>query len=181
MENDTQEEVKDLEATTEESETKEAEEEQEEEKPVESPEAKRARLKRQLEQHNKKYGFKEEDKPKPTPEVKSKKDDLTMQEAMTLMKSNVHEEDIESVKRFAKLENISIADALKHDELKAVLRVREEKRKTSEATSTGKTPRGTSQVSDEVILERANKGQVPDAGSKEAEALFWARHGGRRS
>jgi hypothetical protein len=109
-----------------------------------------------------------------------KKDDLTMLEAMTLMKSGVHEEDIESVKRFAKLENISIADALKNDELKAVLHVREEKRKTSEATNTGKSPRGTGQVTDEVILERANKGQIPEAGSKEAEALFWARHGGRR-
>jgi hypothetical protein len=109
-----------------------------------------------------------------------KKDDLTMLEAMTLMKSGVHEEDIESVKRFAKLENISIADALKNDELKAVLHVREEKRKTAEATSTGKSPRGSTQVSDEVLLERANKGQIPEAGSKEADALFWARHGGRR-
>ena len=110
----------------------------------------------------------------------SKKDDLTMLEAMTLMKNNVNEEDIESVKRFAKLENISIAEALKNDELKAVLHVREEKRKTAEATSTGRTPRGKSEVSDEVIIARASKGEIPDANTSDAEKLFWARRGGKK-
>lgn len=109
-----------------------------------------------------------------------KKEDLTVNDAYVLLKSNIHEDDLEYVKKFAKMDGLSLADAIKNDELKAVLKVREEKRKTSEATSVGRTPRGTSQVSDEVILEKASKGHIPDAGSKEAEALFWARRGGRR-
>jgi len=31
-----------------------------------------------------------------------------------------------------------------------------------------------------VVLEKFRKGDVPDVGSKEAEALFWARRGGKK-
>src|SRR5690349_15732462 len=43
----------------------------------------------------------------------SKSDDLSQKDLLHLVKAEVHEDDIDRVVKFAKLENISIADALK--------------------------------------------------------------------
>lgn len=107
-------------------------------------------------------------------------DDLTQKDLLSIVRANVHDDDIDRVAKFAKLEGISIAEALKHDDLKAILRSRDEARASAEAANTGNVRRAVPKIDPQVIVAKANKGEIPEAGSKEAEELFWARRGGRR-
>lgn len=107
-------------------------------------------------------------------------DDLSQKDLLALVRADVHDDDIDRVAKFAKLEGISIADALKHSDLKAILSSRAEARKSAEATAVKPARNGAPKVSDEVIIAKAAKGEIPAPGSPEAEALFWARRGGKR-
>jgi len=90
------------------------------------------------------------------------KEELSSADTIALIRGNISDEDIETVKKFAKNEGISITEAIKNDELKAVLKVREEKRNVADATNITTTKRGSTKVSDETILDDANKGKLPD-------------------
>ncbi len=100
--------------------------------------------------------------------TEAKKPDYSLQDIRALGK--VHDDDVDRVTKFAKSNDVSIAKALKDDDLKAILSSREEKRKTAEATNTGKGKRGTSKVSDETVLKDFEDGKPPaeddDAGIK---------------
>jgi hypothetical protein len=121
-------------------------------------------------------------------ELKAKKEqeapqgDLSQKDLLSIVRADVHDDDVDRVVKFAKLENISIADALKHGDLKAILSSRAEVRKTAEATSVKPARSGAPKVSPEAIVAQASKGgeNIPKAGTAEAEALFWARRGGKR-
>jgi hypothetical protein len=76
--------------------------------------------------------------------------------------SSVHDEDIERVEKFAKSEGVPIHEALKNEDLKAIIRNREEQRKTAETANTGGSKRGTYKMSDETLLENFNKGIIPE-------------------
>lgn len=75
---------------------------------------------------------------------------------------NVHDDDVDFVTNWAKTNKMEIADAVKDDDVKTVLRAHEEKRKTAEATNTGGGRRGTQGVPAEVLVEKANKGELKD-------------------
>ena len=90
-----------------------------------------------------------------------KEDDLSPKEWHAVYKANVDEEDVEEVKLYARSHNIDVSSALKTPELKAILGVKAEYRKTAEATAIGSTRRGTSKISDEALLANARKGNVP--------------------
>lgn len=75
--------------------------------------------------------------------------------------SKVHEDDIERVEKFAKDEGVSIKEALKNDELTAILNVRAEKRNVSDATNTGNSRRVSAKVSDEALIANASSGKLP--------------------
>ena len=107
-------------------------------------------------------------------------DDLSPKEWMFIAKADVHEDDIDRVVKFSKLEGISVQEALKHSDLKAILASRAEARKSAEATSIKSARIPATKISPEVIVEKAKKGDIPAKGSAEAEELFWARRGGRR-
>jgi hypothetical protein len=76
--------------------------------------------------------------------------------------AKVHDDDVDRVEKFAKAENIPIAEALKNDDLKAILKHREEQRKTAEAANTGGARRGSSKITDETILADFERGILPD-------------------
>lgn len=118
-------------------------------------------------------GKKEE---KPTPQG----DDLSPKDWMYLAKADVHDDDIDRVVKFSKLEGITVQEALKHSDLKAILSSRAEARKSAEAISVKPSSRGAQKPNPEVIVAEAAKGKIPQAGTPEAEELFWARRGGRR-
>lgn len=110
----------------------------------------------------------------------SQEDDLSPKDWMYLAKADVHDDDLDRVVKFAKLEGITVQEALKHSDLKAILASRAEARKTAEAISTKPARVAATKISPEVIVEKAKKGEIPAKGSAEAEELFWARRGGRR-
>tara|TARA_R110000868_G_scaffold387646_1_gene656280 strand:+ start:4880 stop:5401 length:522 start_codon:yes stop_codon:yes gene_type:complete len=92
----------------------------------------------------------------------------------------IEEEDFEEVLDMAKFKKLSIAETLKLGATKAILAEKAEFRKTAEVSNTGNARRGASKVSDDVLLKNLADGKIPDAGSDEAERLFWARRGGKR-
>lgn len=114
-------------------------------------------------------------KPHQKEEVQSNSKDLSMSDMFALMRSNVSEEDLDYVKKFAQLENKSVADVLKQDELKQVLAIRAEKRNTALATNTRTTVRGNQKVSEDILLDRAlRRGELPDS-DEDLDRLVRAR------
>lgn len=113
-------------------------------------------------------------------ELDKKDTALSPKDILLLSKEDINEEeDIDEVIKFADYNKISVADALKNKTLKTILADRAEERASAHAAQTrGQRPAVT--TTDESLKERLSKGEVPEAGSKEAEQLFWARRGGKR-
>lgn len=82
---------------------------------------------------------------------------------------DVHDDDVEKIEKFAKSEGVSIAEAMKNEDLQAILKHRQELRKSAEATNTGGGKRGVSKLSPEQIVSSAHSGQEVDP-AKLAEA-----------
>jgi hypothetical protein len=92
----------------------------------------------------------------------------------------IPEEDFEEVLDMAKFKKLSIAETLKLGATKAILAEKAEFRRTSEMSNTGNARRGASKVSDDVLLANLSKGEIPES-KEEAERLFWAKRGGKRT
>ncbi len=115
-------------------------------------------------------------------ETKTNGDDISQKDLLAIVRADVHDDDVERVIKFAKLENITISEALKHEDLKAILSSRSEARRSAEAMNVKPARSGAPKVSPEAIIAQVSKGgeHIPKAGTAEAEALFWARRGGKR-
>lgn len=82
--------------------------------------------------------------------------------------------------KFAKDEGISIPEALKNSELKAILDVRAEERRTASATQT-RSARGVARPTGEDLLRKAEKtGELPSS-SEDMTALAEARIARKRA
>lgn len=103
---------------------------------------------------------------------------LSTADTIALLTAKVHEDDIERVERFAKSEGISIKEALKNTELKAILSVRSEERETATAANIGPARRGKTESTGESLLEKANAGNLPDS-DDEISRLMQAKMGKR--
>ena len=90
------------------------------------------------------------------------KGNLSPSDLLAVIGAKVHEDDMERVERFAKSENVTIKEALKNPELKAILDLREEQRTTANATNVTNVRRGSTQVSDETLLSDASSGKLPE-------------------
>lgn len=99
---------------------------------------------------------------------------LSSSDLIAVTNAKLHEDDFERVERFAKSENLTLRDALKHPELKAILDLREEQRKTAQATNVSTTRRSSNVTTDDVLLSNASKGDIPDNDS-EIERLIAAK------
>ncbi len=89
--------------------------------------------------------------------------------ALTLAK--VPQEDIEEVSNYARYKGISIKEALNTTVLKTQLIENAEKRFTASGSSTGNSRRVSSRLSPEEIINRAERGDLPD----DVESLAKAR------
>lgn len=98
-----------------------------------------------------------------------------------LTKAGVEEEDVEEVIRISKINGTSIKETLKDDYVKTVLKGRVEKRNSADAMNTRTAKKSNKGLSDNEVLNNARLGNVPEAGTNEAEQLFWARRGGKKS
>ncbi len=88
---------------------------------------------------------------------------INLADSVAILNAKVHEDDIERVERYAKSEGVSIREALKDPELKAILALREENRNTAVATNTSNTRRGSTQVAADVLIANAQNGKLPDS------------------
>lgn len=102
---------------------------------------------------------------------------LTTTDILAIAKADIHEEDIDRVTKFAKMEGISVKEALGNDDLRAILERRAESRKTAQASNTGShRPSATEKSSDQLVSE-ARSGKMPDVNNLDAffEAELKAR------
>jgi hypothetical protein len=114
-------------------------------------------------------------KPKPVvhPPVKptQQSDNFNLEDVAVLVSNVPLKEDRDVVKKFAKLENKSLEDALRDPIVRGILKERAEERKTAEVANTSPSRRTTAKVSDEALIQKAEQGDWPD----DPEALVEAR------
>lgn len=112
-------------------------------------------------------------KPEPT-----QNSSLTVYDTIALMNAKVTEaEDIKEVEEYARFKGVSVSEALKSGVIKTILADKAEERKTAQATNTGKARVGSSTLPDEVVLKNASLGKLPD----DPSALVNARFNSRRN
>lgn len=90
-----------------------------------------------------------------------KKDDLSTEDLYALIEAKVPKEDMEEVKRAAKLLGKPIAEALNDTVVKTILSQRAEVRESALAADTGGSKRTTTKETGEDLLLKAKKGQFP--------------------
>jgi len=108
-----------------------------------------------------------------TPKIPS----YSLKDAVVLSNAlkDVHEDDIDFVEKWANDNKVSIAEAKNNEDVKAVLRNREEHRKTAQAANTGGSKRGTSKTSGQELLNRfTDKEELPES-DEEMDKLVEAR------
>ena len=125
----------------------------------------------------------EADLKKIKPPVDNKKDESSMstKDFYALNKANVPEEDVDDVLEYAKFKGISVQDALASSVVKATLAEKSEVRRTAQATNTRQTRSQNTKTDGASIIANVKGGKgedaLPNAGTEDAEALFWARRG----
>lgn len=85
--------------------------------------------------------------------------DLSTKDLYALMDAKVPQDDIDEVRDYAKLKNMSISEALKSSFVKTLLSEKAEQRNVAQAANTG-TTRRSSKMSDEALLDAAKKGKL---------------------
>lgn len=99
---------------------------------------------------------------------------FSLKDALALQNAKVHEDDIDQVADYAKFKGITLAEALKDNVVKTMLATSEENRKTAEAANVSTARRGAAKVTDDTLLEKASKGDLPDS-EAEIERLMRAK------
>ena len=105
---------------------------------------------------------KESKKPAEKKMQEASSSELSQKELYTLMRSNVHEDDVDEVVEYAKLKNIGVDEALKSSVIKAILKDKEETRKTAEVSNTGNTRKGSTSKDTDTLVGKAMKGEIPN-------------------
>ena len=88
--------------------------------------------------------------------------DLNSKDLYALMESKVPQDDVDEVVEYAKFKGISVSDALKTNFIKTTLSEKAEQRTVAEASNTGSSRRASYKVSDDTLLAKARKGEMPD-------------------
>lgn len=101
---------------------------------------------------------------------------VSTKDLYALSKANVAEEDISEIEEFAKFKRISISEALKSPTMKAILKEKEENRTVNNASNVGTTKRSSSKVSDDVLMDKASRLELPENDS-DITRLIKARKG----
>ena len=101
---------------------------------------------------------------------------VSLQDQYALLQANVALEDLDEVQEYAKFKKITIADALKSQTLKAILAEKKEQRDSAAAANISASKRTTGKVTDDAILSKASKGELPQS-QDELERLFKLRKG----
>lgn len=125
---------------------------------------------------------KAEGKPPKDDRNDKKDDDLSSMDVIALVNAQInHPDDIAEVRKAALILGKSIPETIADPLIAERLKQAKEFRTSQEAMNVDPKRPGSHQPTDAEIIERANKGEVFKPGSPEAEQLYWARRGGRRS
>lgn len=103
-------------------------------------------------------------------------ENFSQRDLIALIKADVHDDDLQDVRDYAKLKKISIKAALDSTFVKSMIKEKTELRSTSRATFTGAGRRGTGRPSDEALLENAAQGIIPESDA-DIRRLIKARKG----
>ena len=95
-------------------------------------------------------------------EIPVKYEGLSPADLLAVMKANIHEDDMDRVERFARSEGLTIKEALKNEEMKAILDLRTEQRNTAGAANVSNVRRGVAKVSEDTLLAQASAGKLPE-------------------
>jgi hypothetical protein len=109
------------------------------------------------------------------PETKQESN-VSTKDLYALSKANVAEEDISEIEEYAKFKRISISEALKSPTMKAILKEKEENRTVNNASNVGTVRRSSSKVSDDVLMDKASRNELPENES-DITRLIKARKG----
>lgn len=93
-------------------------------------------------------------------EPQAPSESLSTKDVVYLAKADLHNDDVDEVLELAKLKGISVSKA--HEYLKPILDVRAEQRTSASAANVSNVRRGPSKVTDEVLVSKASKGELPD-------------------
>lgn len=96
-----------------------------------------------------------------TTTVVPSQDGLSTKDVLFLAKADIHEDDMDEVLEWAKFKKVPVSEAYK--QLKGVLEVKNEQRKTSATANISNARRSNSKVSDDTLIEKANKGDLPES------------------
>jgi hypothetical protein len=113
---------------------------------------------KELEAQKKHWKEKAVKKPEVSSDTKLSPNDL-----YALMKKGVHEDDIDTVVKQAKLNGVSVKEALQLGEVKAILDYKEETRKTAEVSNTGNTRKGATAKDADTLVAKTKKGEFPQS------------------
>lgn len=102
-----------------------------------------------------------ETKPEPV-ETKTNAPELSAKDLYAMMEAKIPQADIDDVLEYAKFKNIPVSEALSTSAVKAILAEKQESRSVADASNTGTVRRGSSKISDETLLAKASKGELPD-------------------
>jgi hypothetical protein len=106
---------------------------------------------------------------------------LSFKDSYALQNAKVHIDDVDDVVKAAKLLGTDVPGALSDPVLQGILQRKNEERASADAAATTPSRPGSHKVTGAELLKNLSEGKVPEPGSEEAEDLFWARRGGRRS
>jgi len=104
---------------------------------------------------------------------------INLDEIYTLVKANVPSDDKDEAVLYARSHNMSVDAALKTEELKSILRIRADYRKSAEAASVTNARYGGHKPSEEQILADAEKGILADPETM-ANLSFKRKLGGKK-
>lgn len=100
--------------------------------------------------------------------------DLSQKDVIYLAKSDIHDDDIDEVLKYASKSGVSVKEA--HEYLKPILAVKQEQRKVASAANVGVSKRGSGQVAADILLAKARKGELP-TNDDDIDRLIQARKG----
>jgi hypothetical protein len=101
-------------------------------------------------------------KPEEKPQEKPKGEEFSPKDYLALAQANVPAEDFDEVQEHAKFKGIFLADALKTPYIKSYLKEKAEERKTAEVAQTGSARRPSKTSDDNTLLEKLDKGELPE-------------------
>jgi hypothetical protein len=95
-------------------------------------------------------------------EKETPKNDFTPKDYLALAQANVPAEDFDEVSDWCSYKKITLAEGLKSAYIKSFLKEKAEERASAQATSTKPSGRTSSKQSDEALLEKLDKNELPE-------------------